>query len=410
MDLNIVFCLIANMQVNKENCLSPGRVSKLRAVAQDKKAVKRKRRESSREVKKRRIELKENRGKQIQHSEIREGATYEKNIGLWHSCDTAEIPAPKEAPKLEILPESWDYTHIIFDVETTSLGKVALAHPHTSSYKLRLTLSFHISASDADIIQLSAVHGEDQFNTYIMPTKPISPAASAITHLSTSGGMLFHNGKAVAALGEEEALNQFLQWIEGWGRVVLFAHNGKAFDSKRIIHCLMKFHLLEKFQNSVHGFVDTLTLFKKVFPLRQKFTQESLVSDILGIEYGAHDSLEDVKALQQLLDATDASPQQVAQSSFTVQHAIDSTKVCIERALNLHSFKELIKEKVLTKSMATKMAGSGLNLTHVNLAFKRGGREGLCSLLSAKFNGKPRVTKCERIFLQLESYFQDGHM
>ena len=65
-----------------------------------------------------------------------------------------------------------------------------------------------------------------------------------LTHDTTPtkrGGMLFHNGKAVTALEEEEALNEFLWWMEGWGRVVLFARNSKSFDSKRIIHCLMKF-------------------------------------------------------------------------------------------------------------------------------------------------------------------------
>ena len=37
---------------------------------------------------------------------------------------------------------------------------------------------------------------------------------------------------------------------------------------------------------------DTLTLFKTVLPLREKYSQESLVSDVLGISCGAHDSFE----------------------------------------------------------------------------------------------------------------------
>ena len=49
------------------------------------------------------------------------------------------------------------------------------------------------------------------------------------------------------------------------------------------------------------GFVDTLILFKEILPQREKYSQESLVSDLLGISYSAHDSLEDVRALQRLV-------------------------------------------------------------------------------------------------------------
>ena len=49
-------------QVNKENNLSPGRAAIIRGRKLDRKAEKRKKREGQREVKRRRIELKEERG------------------------------------------------------------------------------------------------------------------------------------------------------------------------------------------------------------------------------------------------------------------------------------------------------------------------------------------------------------
>ena len=50
------------------------------------------------------------------------------------------------------------------------------------------------------------------------------------------------------------------------------------------------------------GFVDTLILFKKILPQsREKYSQDNLVRDLLGTCYSIHDSLKDVRALQQLV-------------------------------------------------------------------------------------------------------------
>lgn len=92
-------------------------------MGQDKKAEKRKQREKPREVKRRIITLKEQRCNNQHQNEIREGTAYESNVGMWHSCDTEEIPAPTIAPKPENLPISKTCIHVMVDVETTSLGK-----------------------------------------------------------------------------------------------------------------------------------------------------------------------------------------------------------------------------------------------------------------------------------------------
>ena len=47
---------------------------------------------------------------------------------------------------------------------------------------------------------------------------------------------------------------------------------------------------MSSFQSCVVGFVDTLVLFKKILPQREKYSQESLVADLLGTCYRAHDS------------------------------------------------------------------------------------------------------------------------
>ena len=53
-------------------------------------------------------------------------------------------------------------------------------------------------------------------------------------------------------------------------------------------------------------------------PQKEKYSHESLVSDLLGISYSAHDSLEDVRALQRLLSCQEVNEKAIIKSSFTL--------------------------------------------------------------------------------------------
>lgn len=115
----------------------------------------------------------------------------------------------------------------------------------------------------------------------------------------------------------KEGLKSFVEWLKAKEMpVVLFAHNAKSFDCKRLIVSLQKCDLLNSFQSCVVGFVDTLILFKSVMQQREKYSQENLVSDLLGISYSAHDSLEDVRALQRLLSCKEVNEKAIIKSSF----------------------------------------------------------------------------------------------
>ena len=276
--------------------------------------------------------------------------------------------------------------------------------PGTNICNFSMLLIF--PATDADIIQLSAVHGNDEFNIYIIPEQKISISASLVTQLDMVGGRLLHRGEPVPAEQPREAFEKFLAWLKGKKeKVVLLAHNAKCFDSKRIIYALKKYNLLSSFQESVLGFIDTLALFKKVLPGRETYSQECLVADLLGVFYVSHDSLEDVKALQRLVSCKKVEENQLIESSFSTESAVQSTEYCVKKMVNLRTLQPLIASKVVSKGMADKIAGSGLSLHHLQLSFERGGGDGLISILSDHVNGKPRVTKNRRIISQLSNYF-----
>ena len=157
------------------------------------------------------------------------------------------------------------------------------------------------------------------------------------------------------------------------------------------------------FQDCVIGFVDTLAIFKKALPNREKYCQESLVADLLGVCYSAHNSLEDVRALQRLVSCK-VSRKYLIESSFTTEFAVRSTKYCVQKKFSLQTLHPPVTTKVVSKGMAEKIAGSGLTFHHLQLSFQRGGQDGLTNILSEKINGKARVTNNRRIISQLSNY------
>ena len=220
-----------------------------------------------------------------------------------------------------------------------------------------------------------------------------------------AGGKLYHKGKPVDAKPAKQALKIFIEWLKTKKEpVVLFAHNAKIFDCKCIISSLEKYDLLSSFERCVVGFVDTLILFKKILPQGKKYSQESLVADLLGISYGAHDSLEDVRALQKLVSYKGVNEKTLLESSFTTAFAVNSTKYSLNKTANLQTLQPLIAANVVTKCMGNKIAGSGLMLSHLQLSFSKGGKDGLKRVLTEIVNGKARVTTSSRIIMQLCNY------
>ena len=82
--------------------------------------------DETREAKRRRIELKEEKSTRPYQNTVREGGTYKSDIGLEHSSDIQEIPTPITAPQNEKLMSINSTAKIMFDLETTSLGNTCL--------------------------------------------------------------------------------------------------------------------------------------------------------------------------------------------------------------------------------------------------------------------------------------------
>ena len=62
--------------------------------------------------------------------------------------------------------------------------------------------------------------------------------------------------------------------------------------------------------------------------------------------------------------------------------------------------------RVVSDSMAMKIAGSGLSISHLALAFRRNKEDGIRQLFSQLVDGKPRVTKHESTIVKVNSFFK----
>ena len=263
-----------------------------------------------------------------------------------------------------------------------------------------------LSANDAEICQLAAIHGTEQFNVYILPLHGIMPSAAAVNKLSVNHGCLFYDGKPVTAVQLDVAMQQFLNWLQSLKEpCLLLGHNAKSFDAKHLLRALEKSNRTEQFSELVVGFCDTLPAFKELFPEKKSHSQENLAKDLLDSTYNAHNALDDVQMLQELSDKFLSAPL-VLKHSFSFSWYQEYTMFLSQKRVNLQTLQPLIAAKAISVGIAEKAAASGLSFTHLLLSFQRGGIEGLSNVLKEKFNGKARVTRRKQTIVKICDFFQ----
>ena len=158
---------------------------------------------------------------------------------------------------------------------------------------------FSFTARTSDITQLAATCSDGSvFSCYVLPSKPISPETTRATGLSVRGGQLMHNGLAVETVSTNDCLVDFINYLANKQSPICVGHNIRSFDCPILVHHLLACELFDQFLDSVHGFLDTLLLYKHLLPQRKSFRQEELVKDIVGGQYDAHNAIADVAALR----------------------------------------------------------------------------------------------------------------
>lgn len=311
------------------------------------------------------------------------GSGHPSSNGMGLSSDIPLVPSLVEKVLLKHIENIETFDLVFFDLETTGFEM------------------------DCDVIQLSAMIGNRKFNQYIVPSKPIAWQATEITGLIFKSGSLYHHNHKVEAVFLEEALLSFISWVKPLAPVILVAHNCYSFDSRRLLSIAKRCELENALKEVVIGFIDTLPLFRKIYPNLENYKQVTIVAEILKESYTAHDALADVQALQKIVSsAKSINSHTLVDFSFTYKSLLELMNYEEKGRMNTKTLQPLSSSNHLSNSMAETIGKSGLAFSHLKCAFVQGGKELLEQVLSQPDRkGKPRVTQSKLVINKICNYF-----
>ncbi|XP_028412163.1 uncharacterized protein LOC114534884 [Dendronephthya gigantea] len=293
-----------------------------------------------------------------------------------------EVPAIVTSPEIRRVMVKEGVTKVVIDLETTS------------------------RAEDAEICQIAATDGSDEFNIYIIPRGYVTSGATAVNKLRKRRGALYQGRERLKAVYLNQGIARFLAWLKMKTPSLLIAHNGRAFDAKHLINAIASCKQMSEFSQAVIGFSDSLTAFRELFPERKTYKQTDLAKDLLRATYNAHNALDDVRILQKLVSKF-ITNDMLLKHSFTVFWYRDYLSYSQMTQENMKTLKPLVKAGKASEGMAAKIAGSGLRMSHLEFVYRTGGVERLREVLTELHGEKPRVTNNKKIQTEICSFFTE---
>ncbi|XP_060592882.1 uncharacterized protein LOC132747499 [Ruditapes philippinarum] len=315
-------------------------------------------------------------------------------IGHDEEVDIERLPDPIPRGVFKQVIPHGPPTYIVADLETTDLIRGDQI-PH--------------------ITQIAAVEMStgSTFNKYVIPKIPITSAAENVTKIiMVNEKVMAVDGVTVEPVPLHVALKKFLSWLESFDNIYIIAHNGRRFDFIVLTAAYKVCGLLPNFLSAITGLVDSLPVFKHVYPNRTSYKQEDLARDLLCKGYNAHNAEADVKCLSELVSLMVSTQNDcMIVKSFPpidIKFNMDCNK---EKKKNFPTLEVLIAAGVMKNATADNIASSGLNFEHLKTIFRRKGEDGLLNVFTAKNSeGQPRVTNAKRtlesVVPKLAAYFE----
>ncbi|XP_054476680.1 protein PML-like [Anoplopoma fimbria] len=185
---------------------------------------------------------------------------------------------------------------VFFDLETTGLDQ------------------------SCEIVQLAAVSGGHSLNLYVVPRCRMQRGASKVTGFRVRRRRLYLHRQLVLTNSLREVLVSFIAFLRMLGRPLVLGHNIRRFDCRLLVRALDELDLRVEFESAVSGYIDTLPLSRELLKDSgiQSFRQTNLVAELLGVDYKAHDALEDVRALQALYSVLQPTAELIHRHRFTL--------------------------------------------------------------------------------------------
>ena len=252
---------------------------------------------------------------------------------------------------------------------------------------------------------------------------------------------LFKNNEALNTLTCQEATSRFVNYVNSSIQsskarankdicTVLIGHNARQFDIPILLrNSASEIH--EEMQALGICFGDSLPLFEHLSKTKHaaltqsngkrcSSNQSSIYKSLFNKKFDAHNAKEDVVALHRILFS---SPINLTEQDIVTHckpistvDALKDTQYLDTRHRLLQTMKNKLYSEVssdeapITKSMAEKIAGSGLSYDDLQNLYTNHGKKGLIAVRSkpatTSNSNKPRVTKTPKILSSILKHFE----
>ncbi|XP_043286870.1 uncharacterized protein [Venturia canescens] len=349
-------------KVLKSSSMSPGKHCQRYLKKLEKTRDETRRRMRTLEFKKRRLNLKKIRTALRHRTEDREGLTYETNCTL--------LDAPGENVDNNILLED-----AVFEIEGELQSSIVLLDLETSGLR-----------TDCDILQIAARCDKYTFSTYVKPRQPISASATAANGLTSCQGELMYQGLIVDSISLKQAMVNLRQWLASRVQPCYIATHNLAFDGPRLYNAIMKSMLNDDFQKVVGGFVDTLTVIRRLTGRKRK--GECTIAGLAEWQnisaIGAHNAENDVNILARILHSLNITKENLIESAKTWEeqtHIWAKDRDAKAYLTDLTPLKNVVGEVIRKK-----MAYASVTINSLLNAYREAGPDRIAELMSSKIN------------------------
>jgi DNA polymerase III epsilon subunit-like protein len=240
-------------------------------------------------------------------------------------------------------------------------------------------------ARDSNIIQIAArsLETDDSISMFVRPKNGLIPLhISKLTGIEMHELTMYCDMIPVPSYYTKDALTTFAEWIDKHPAPIIAAHNA-SFDARILVSACKNYGV--EFRNLIE-FADTIKIFKQEYPNQSSYKLHDLVQTYgsNALKLSAHNAVNDVVLLKDLLTNIPTTTTRLSDITFSVEHVAINNEKIANKAKYLDSYCTLISDKVLTKTQCSSLASNGLNPKHLQLAFERGGEEGLELILKGK--------------------------
>nr|XP_018907184.1 PREDICTED: uncharacterized protein LOC109037131 [Bemisia tabaci]XP_018907185.1 PREDICTED: uncharacterized protein LOC109037131 [Bemisia tabaci] len=215
-----------------------------------------------------------------------------------------------------------------------------------------------------EILRIGAIHKDNIFCRYILPTTEIPPYVSELTRFTKNGEQLLHRGEVKETTTLKEALENLLEYLEQFNKpVIMIGHNCFTFDCRFILRGLRQYGLLSQFTRIVQGFTDSLPLLKKYLPGKPSYYLKLLAVDILGpnLDFVTHVTDNDAIILVSIFRKEKIKRIQIFEFARSVKDVLkkEDGRIIAKKNLLVRKALQLL---ITTGSKLTKMVEEGQNI------------------------------------------------